>query len=115
MGVYHTKAARVVHYGFRPWASASGLMKGAGLGIGAMYAKQIRAGNLFAVLLLLGELRGRAWDVLRNALARRRPLGANTLLYEFKGLWRGLRQPLDRRQKPLALLFEGEAIYEPGH
>jgi glycosyltransferase involved in cell wall biosynthesis len=110
IGVYHCAAARVVHYGFRPWASASGLMKGAGLGIGAMYAKQVRAGNLFATLLLLSELRGRAWDVLRNALRGRRPLGANTLLYELKGLWRGLRQPLDRRQKPVALLFEGGVV-----
>jgi glycosyltransferase involved in cell wall biosynthesis len=110
IGVYHCAAARVVHYGFRPWSSASGLMKGAGLGIGAMYAKHVRAGNLFALLLLLSELRGRAWDIARNALKRRRPLGANTLLYELKGFWRGLRQPIDRRQQPVALLFEGSGL-----
>jgi glycosyltransferase involved in cell wall biosynthesis len=114
IGVYHCAAARVVHYGFRPWSSASSLMKGAGLGIGAMYAKQVRAGHLFAALLLLSELGGRAWDVLRNALRGQRPLGANTLLYELKGFWRGLWLPLDRRQQPLALLFEGGAAYEPG-
>ncbi len=114
MKVYHSAAARVVHYGFRPWASASGLMKGAGLGIGAMYAKQVRAGNLFAMLLLLSEWRGRVWDVLRNVLRGRRPLGANTLLYQLKGFWRGLRQPLNRRQQPVALLFEGGVVYESG-
>ncbi len=97
IGVYHCSQARVVHYGFRPWASASALMKGASLGIGAMYAKQVRTGNLFALLLTLNDLRGRAWDVTRNLLRGRRPLGANALLYQMKGFGRGWCLPLDRQ------------------
>jgi len=112
VGVYHCPQARVVHYGFRPWAAASSLMKGASLGIGAMYAKQVRAGNLFALLLLLSDLRGRSWDVLRNGLRGRRPLGANALLYQIKGFWRGWWLPLDRRQRAVSLVFLGGASHE---
>lgn len=112
ISVYHTARARVVHYGFRPWSSASALMKGASLGIGAMYAKQVRAGNGFALLLLLSDLGGRAWDVLRNGVRGRRPLGANALLYQLKGLWRGLRTPLVRRQASVSLVFQGGSSYE---
>ncbi len=109
IGIYHCARARVVHYGFRPWASASALMKGASLSIGAMYAKQVRTGSLFALLLALNDLRGRAWDVTRNLLRGRRPLGANALLYQMKGFGRGWRLPLDR-QRALFLLSLGDHI-----
>lgn len=112
IGIYHAARARVVHYGFRPWSSASALMKGASLGIGAMYAKQVRSGNWFALLLLLSDLRGRSWDVLRNGVSGRRPLGANALIYQVKGFWRGLRTPLARRQMRLSLVFQGGSSYE---
>lgn len=112
IGVYHAARARVVHYGFRPWSSASALMKGASLGIGAMYSKQVRSGNWFALLLLLSDLRGRSWDVLRNGVSGRRPLGANALIYQVKGFWRGLRMPLARRQMRLSLVFQGGSSYE---
>ncbi len=107
IGIYHAAQARVVHYGFRPWAAASALMKGAALGIGAMYAKQVRSGNLFALLLWLSDLRGRAWDVLCNGARGRRPLGANALLYQIKGFWCGLRLPLERSQTSVSLVFQG--------
>lgn len=107
IGIYHSSQARVIHYGFRPWSSASALMKGASLGIGAMYVKQVRAGNLLALLLALNDLRGRFWDVARNALRRRRPLGANALLYQIKGFKQGWQLPIDRCQPDQYLIFLG--------
>ncbi len=106
--VYHSARARVVHAGFRPWAAASSLIKGSWLGIGAAYAKQMRGGSLFVWPLVTSDLSGRVWNVLRNGVLLRRPLGANALLAELKGIWKGLRLPLERRKASPYLLFRGE-------
>ena len=106
VGVYHSGRACVVHYGFRPQAATSKLMKGYALGKGAMYAKQLRAGNSLGTRLLIREIATLIRDISFNALRRRRPLGANLLIYEVKGLWRGIWLPLERRQQ---LVFRGEA------
>lgn len=110
LSVYHCARARVVHAGFRPWAAASALVIGSWLGIGAAYAKQVRGGSLFVWSLVASDLGGRVWNVLRNGVLRRRPLGANALLAELRGLWRGLRLPLERRQASPYLLFRGERV-----
>lgn len=105
IGVYHTAAARVVHHGFRPWAQASALMRGASSGIGAMYAKHVRAGHGFALVLWLSDLRGRSFDVARNAVRLRRPLGANALIYQVSGFSRGWRMPVVRPATATGLVF----------
>lgn len=105
IGVYHTAAARVVHHGFRPWAQASALMRGASSGIGAMYAKHVRAGHGFALVLWLSDLRGRSFDVARNAVRLRRPLGANALIYQVSGFSRGWRMPVARATTTSGLVF----------
>ncbi|MGH2486632.1 MAG: glycosyltransferase family 2 protein [Ktedonobacterales bacterium] len=104
-GVYHAARARVVHHGFRPWAQASALMRGASSGIGAMYAKHVRAGHGFALILCLSDLRGRSFDVARNAIRLRRPLGANALLYQLSGFSRGWRMPVARAAGATGLIF----------
>ena len=105
IGVYHSAAARVVHHGFRPWSQASVLMKGASSGIGAMYAKHVRAGHGFALVLWLSDLRGRSLDVARNAIRLRRPLGANALIYQVSGFSRGWRMPVARPTTTAGLIF----------
>ncbi len=104
-GVYHAAGARVVHHGFRSWAQASALMKGASSGIGAMYAKHVRAGHGFALVLCLSDLRGRSFDVARNAIRLRRPLGANALFYQLSGFSRGWRMPVTRAAGASGLIF----------
>lgn len=105
IGVYHTATARVVHHGFRPWAQASMLMRGASSGIGAMYAKHVRARHGFALVLWLSDLRGRSFDVARNAVRLRRPLGANALIYQVSGFTRGWRMPVARPATTTGLVF----------
>ncbi|HKV84609.1 MAG TPA: glycosyltransferase [Ktedonobacterales bacterium] len=105
IGVYHAAGARVVHHGFRPWTQASALMRGASSGIGAMYAKHVRAGHAFALVLWLSDLRGRSFDVARNAILLRRPLGANALIYQLSGFSRGWRMPVARATNTTGLIF----------
>jgi hypothetical protein len=80
-------------------------MKGASSGIGAMYAKHVRAGHGFALVLCLSDLRGRSFDVTRNAIRLRRPLGANALLYQLSGFSRGWRMPVTRAAGASGLIF----------
>jgi GT2 family glycosyltransferase len=108
VGIYHCADARVIHAGFRPWAEASTLIKGAWLGIGAMYAKQVRRGSVLASILLCNDLWGHVGNIARNVLRRRRPLGVNALIYELKGFWRGWWLPLDRRGSRTYLVFHGD-------
>ena len=54
---YVAPAARVVHYGFRSWASGQSLIWGYLYGIGAMFGKLLRAGH-WSVLALMWHL---AW------------------------------------------------------
>ncbi len=95
--IYHCEQALVIHYGFRPQAQVAGLIKGYALGCGAMYAKHVRVGNLFVTILMVIDNARCAWNIFWNAIRRRRPIGANILIFGMKGLWRGFRLPLDRR------------------
>jgi glycosyltransferase involved in cell wall biosynthesis len=105
IGIYHCEQALVIHYGFRPHVLVAGLIKGYALGCGAMYAKHVRVGNLFVTVLMVIDNARCAWNIVRNGLRGRRPLGANILIYGMKGLWRGLRLPLDRRYTSAGPVF----------
>ncbi len=105
IGIYHSGRARVIHYGFRPQALVAGLIKGYALGCGAMYAKHVRSGDLFVTVLMVVDNGRTAWNIFRNALRGQRPIGANILIYGMKGIWRGLRLPLDRYQMPAGPVF----------
>jgi hypothetical protein len=69
----------VIHNGFRPKAEASALFTAYGAGLGAMYAKHVRCGDVNAARLLTFE----SAIVLRKAfvsfIRRRRPLGLRAL------------------------------------
>jgi hypothetical protein len=94
-----------VHYGFRPQAQVAGLIKGYALGCGAMYAKHIRSGDLFVTVLTVVDNSRCAWNILHNALRGQRPIGAKILLYGMKGIWEGMRLPLDRGHAPAGPVF----------
>ena len=93
VGVYHSAACTVVHYGFRPHAEASRLLCGAAVGVGAMYAKHIRHRQPFAGRLWRRDLWTRALDVGGALLRERRPTGINALRHEVIGFARGWALP----------------------
>lgn len=85
----------VWHLGCRTGISASRLVCGYAAGSGAMYAKHIRCGDLFAARLLLLELWLRSWSTVRHLVARHRPLGLRALAAYVRAIIRSASYPLD--------------------
>jgi GT2 family glycosyltransferase len=86
--------ARVTHYGFRLWTSASRDNARYGFGMGAVFAKELRCGTFFAggFRLLLDGLR----ISLRRLVKGERPLALAYPRSWVRGFWVGLRWPLHR-------------------
>lgn len=93
----HAPSAVVVHYGFRDWASAGGLIRRTYVAIGAAYMKHLRMGDPVAALLLCQQLWQATANVLGNAVLRRRPIGLGRLGSLFIGGWRSFELDVDSR------------------
>lgn len=95
--VYELSTVQVVHNGFRTLSETRALADRDFRGVGGASAKYVRGGNI-AVLRLLVVLTLRLGVVapLRDALARRRPRGFRRPIAMWRGLFSGLRRPLDR-------------------
>jgi hypothetical protein len=89
----------VIHNGFRPKAEASALFTAYGAGLGAMYAKHVRCGDVNAARLLTFE----SAIVLRKAfvsfIRRRRPLGLRALQGYLVGAASSLSQRVDKDRR----------------
>ena len=96
----HIPGPRVLHRGgFRPRSAASALSQGYGLGTGAMYAKHIRSGDVYAAEIALREGWQLCSKIVRHGLTGRRPLGARALRAYLQGLGSSLRIPVERRHR----------------
>jgi glycosyltransferase involved in cell wall biosynthesis len=95
--VCETHKVAVVHHGFRTWRQGAELTRRDWTGIGAAYAKPIKAGRWEALYILLHEGRVALTKPLQHARQLRRPVGAKQFVYLAMGVVRGLRAPIDRR------------------
>jgi GT2 family glycosyltransferase len=91
----HVPDARVIHYGFRDWASGGRLIRRTYVAIAAAYMKHLRMGDPVAGLLLLQELARAVFNVADNAARRRRPIGLGRLGSLLVGSWRSFELGLD--------------------
>jgi GT2 family glycosyltransferase len=96
--VYQTPDAMVVHHGFRTWAEGRELTRRDWYGIGAAYAKQVKAGHLAVFVVLAHEVvyMGFVKPALL-ALRGRGSIGIRRVVYFLDGFWRGLCTPIDHR------------------
>ena len=97
--ILHVREARVWHYGHRSGADASRLMHGYVYGIGAMYTKHVRCGDLLALRLLLSDLGHHLRKVAGNVPRRVRPSGLGGTAFYLKGIARSSRWPVDSRHR----------------
>lgn len=100
--VVHSTESFVTHHGFRTHAEGRTLAKRNFTGIGAVAGKYMKSGNpaIWSQFLAYHTTASLA-KAARAMVHTGRPSGASDLLYLWMGVWRGLRQPLDRQ----ALLF----------
>jgi GT2 family glycosyltransferase len=85
----------VLHHGFRPRAEASKLVRGYAAGTGAMHAKHVRYGDMFAAQLLAIESLLLLSRAMGRLITGRRPLGLRSLNAYLRGAASSLRLPLD--------------------
>jgi GT2 family glycosyltransferase len=86
--------AHVVHYGFRYWKSARRDLSRIAFGLGAVFAKHARCGALFP-----GAARPAAYFARQSVaflMRAQRPAGAVFVASWCRGLWAGMKQPIDR-------------------
>jgi GT2 family glycosyltransferase len=94
--VLETDRVAIVHHGFRSWSEGRELARRDWLGIGAAYAKPLRAGRLAAAGLPFAELR-LAVGIVLSSVMRGRPRGVTGVASFLTGLAQGLATPVDRR------------------
>jgi glycosyltransferase involved in cell wall biosynthesis len=103
--IFETDEVTVVHDGFRTWEEGKELTKRDWYGIGAAYAKPIKAGRLGAAVVVLYEGVGRAmlspWAPL---LKLKPPHGLKRGAYFWWGFVAGLRTPVEKG----TILFRGQ-------
>lgn len=96
--VFETDEVSVVHDGFRTWEEGRELTRRDWYGIGAAYAKPIRAGRLSALIVVAYE---GVWVAAIRPLVDRglldRPRGLKRAWYFWRGFLSGLGIPVDSR------------------
>jgi GT2 family glycosyltransferase len=97
--ILQLSAPRVTHYGGRGGHGASQLVRGYLLGVGAMYAKHLRCGDMFVVRLMGRDLAHYSAAIARRLLLRKSPWGVGKVLFMLKGAQQGAFKPLDRRHR----------------
>jgi GT2 family glycosyltransferase len=83
----------VYHHGFRSHAEWPATLRSYGIGVGGFYLKHVRAGDLYAVRLLLAHLA--AW----SARTLRRRAHWTYVRSVFEGMRRSFRFRVDRRRR----------------
>lgn len=95
--VVETDETSVVHDGFRTWSEGRELTKRDFFGIGAAYAKPLKAGHPRAAIVVAYE---GIWRSLLSPLAElarfRRPTGLKRFVHFWRGFVAGCRTPIDR-------------------
>ncbi|MEI7554973.1 glycosyltransferase [Candidatus Chlorohelix sp.] len=104
--VFQSPACTIWHDGFRAGEELSKLIDGYQLSGSAVCMKYVRAGELKGMLLLTGLLWNSVSYLTLRLLKRQRPLGLRALKANLKGVWVGLKMPLDLKtrvfiEKPL--------------
>jgi glycosyltransferase involved in cell wall biosynthesis len=101
--VCETDRTFVVHHGFRTWPEVKALSRQTWTGMGAAFAKPLRAGHWRFAPVALYELSTMAMrPPVDDLLHLRRPRGLARLLHFLQGVSRGLVAPFDRNR----LLFK---------
>jgi hypothetical protein len=96
--VCETDRTHVVHHGFRTWREGRSLTARNWVGIGAAYAKPLRAGRWEAASVAAYELVVLAmWPPLNDLLHGRRPIGIGRIIGFVRGFAGGMAAPFDRR------------------
>ena len=97
--VLQLRGPRVVHHGERLGTGASQLVRSSLLGVGAMYAKHLRCGDLFMVRLMARDVAHYTAGVARRVLRRTPPWGVGKVIFMFKGARQAAFKPLDRKHR----------------
>jgi GT2 family glycosyltransferase len=101
--ICETDRTYVVHHGFRSWEEGRELARRDWFGIGAAYAKPLRAGRWAFAPVPAYELLAKAvWPPAKDLLALKRPRGLSRGVHFLRGFAKGWRKPLDER----ALVFK---------
>jgi glycosyltransferase involved in cell wall biosynthesis len=104
--VCETDRTFVVHHGFRTWPEVKALSRQNWMGVGATFAKPLRAGHWrFAPVALYELLAMVVRPPVDDLLHLRRPRGLARSLHFVQGFSRGLVAPFDRER----LLFKSSA------
>jgi glycosyltransferase involved in cell wall biosynthesis len=94
--VCETSRTHVIHHGFRTWSEGRELSRRDWFGIGAAYAKPLRAGRWDFMPVPAYELMVKAvWPPIMDMLRLRRPKGLTRGLYFVRGFAKGLVEPLN--------------------
>jgi len=98
--VYETPQVTLVHHGFRSWGDASrNLAYRNWYGVGAVIAKMLRCGYWLTLPIIVHMAFTIALgDIVRNLLARHRPLGVTSAVACYIGIWAGLVARVDRKR-----------------
>lgn len=97
--VYETHEVAVLHYGFRTWKQGKALTQRAWYGIGAAYAKPLKAGHwrMLPVVIYEAVIVG-VLHPLSRLLRLKKPQGIKQIVYFSQGFFKGLMTPIDRKQ-----------------
>lgn len=106
--LYETSQTAVIHDGFRTWEEGKAMTRRNWTGIGAAYAKPIKAGRWSAGIVVAYEVFGMALlKPLSRLLRLQRPQGIRSFGFFWRGFVSGMRHPVD----DVHLLF-GESARE---
>jgi GT2 family glycosyltransferase len=95
--VCETDRTFVIHHGFRGWSEVKALSRRTWTGMGAAFAKPLRAGHWrFAPVALYEVYTMAMYPPMNDLLHLRLPRGLKRSLHFILGFSRGLRAPFDR-------------------
>ena len=95
--ILHLPNARVVHHGFRTWEAGRVIARETFTAIGAGYMKHVRCWDGIGLLLLTQQIEKGAFEIFRNIVGLRRPIGLNRFISLFVGCYRSFGCQVDRR------------------
>ncbi len=96
--VYETARVSVLHSGFRRHDEGRAMSRRDWFGIGAAYAKPLKAGHLdFLPIPAYEFFRNALWPPVRNLLQFKKPSSMAGVIYFWKGVVWSWRMPLDKK------------------
>jgi GT2 family glycosyltransferase len=97
--VLQLRGPGVAHYGGRGGVNSSQLVRGYLLGVGAMYAKHLRCGDLFIVRLMARDIVHYSAAIARRLARGTPPWGIGKVLFMLKGARQAAFKPVDRKHR----------------